>query len=243
MGPVVELGVGTGRIAVPTALAGVRVIGVDSSARDARGVPAAGRGGGRRRTCSTCGSGDYSAPPVTERVRLVTCPFRAYLHLQTDEERLGALRAALDAPRAGRPSRVRRLRPEPRGHPRTRTGAGSSGSPGSGSAPTGTRKRRRLDLSVRGEDGRDDDAPRLAPAGALAGAARRGRLRGDRGVRLVRPQARTGAARTRCSSASGRERQERLPVGHEVAGREPLIRRRQLSRSRSRPRLIVQMWS
>ena len=31
-GPVVELGVGTGRIAVPTALAGVDVIGVDSSA-------------------------------------------------------------------------------------------------------------------------------------------------------------------------------------------------------------------
>src|SRR5919202_3783997 len=31
-GPVVELGVGTGRIAVPVAAAGVRVIGVDSSA-------------------------------------------------------------------------------------------------------------------------------------------------------------------------------------------------------------------
>ena len=31
-GPVVELGVGTGRIAIPTAMAGVHVIGVDSSA-------------------------------------------------------------------------------------------------------------------------------------------------------------------------------------------------------------------
>jgi len=31
-GPVVELGVGTGRIAIPTAGAGVHVIGVDSSA-------------------------------------------------------------------------------------------------------------------------------------------------------------------------------------------------------------------
>ena len=31
-GPVVELGVGTGRIAVPTAAAGMRVIGVDASA-------------------------------------------------------------------------------------------------------------------------------------------------------------------------------------------------------------------
>jgi ubiquinone/menaquinone biosynthesis C-methylase UbiE len=32
-GPVVELGVGTGRIAVPTAQAGVPVIGIDSSER------------------------------------------------------------------------------------------------------------------------------------------------------------------------------------------------------------------
>ncbi len=38
--------------------------------------------------------GDYTAPPATERVRLVTCPFRAYLHLHTDDERLAALRAA-----------------------------------------------------------------------------------------------------------------------------------------------------
>src|SRR5258707_15601430 len=30
-GPVVELGVGTGRIAIPTAMAGVHLIGVDSS--------------------------------------------------------------------------------------------------------------------------------------------------------------------------------------------------------------------
>jgi len=32
-GPIVELGVGTGRVAVPTALAGVPLIGVDSSER------------------------------------------------------------------------------------------------------------------------------------------------------------------------------------------------------------------
>ena len=68
-GPVVELGVGTGRIAAPTALAGVRVIGVDFLARDARGVPpteAAGVAG-----LLDPRPGDYSAPP-TERVRLVT---------------------------------------------------------------------------------------------------------------------------------------------------------------------------
>ncbi len=31
---------------------------------------------------------------MAERVRLVTCPFRAFLHLQTDADRLVALRAA-----------------------------------------------------------------------------------------------------------------------------------------------------
>jgi SAM-dependent methyltransferase len=92
-GTIVELGVGTGRIAVPTAQAGVRVIGVDTSA-------------GMLEVCRTRGEdagvaelldlrlGDLRDPPVDERVPLVTCPFRAYLHLDGDEERLAALRAA-----------------------------------------------------------------------------------------------------------------------------------------------------
>jgi SAM-dependent methyltransferase len=92
-GTVVELGVGTGRIAVPTAAAGVRVIGVDSSSPMLDVC---------RRRAAAAGVtalvdlrlGYYGDPPVPERVRLVTCPFRAYLHLWTDEERLGALRAA-----------------------------------------------------------------------------------------------------------------------------------------------------
>jgi SAM-dependent methyltransferase len=92
-GPVVELGVGTGRIAVPTAQAGVAVIGVDSSAAMLEVC---------RRRAEAAGVadlidlrlGDYRRPPVPERVSLVTCPFRAYLHLHTDEERVQALRAA-----------------------------------------------------------------------------------------------------------------------------------------------------
>jgi SAM-dependent methyltransferase len=92
-GPVVELGVGTGRIAVPTAAAGVRVIGVDSSA---------GMLDVCRRRAEAAGVadlldlrlGDISAPPVSERVRLVTCPFRAYLHLADEAARVRALRAA-----------------------------------------------------------------------------------------------------------------------------------------------------
>jgi hypothetical protein len=38
--------------------------------------------------------GDLRDPPVDERVPLVTCPFRAFLHLSDDGERLGAFRAA-----------------------------------------------------------------------------------------------------------------------------------------------------
>ncbi|MGH2934466.1 MAG: class I SAM-dependent methyltransferase [Gaiellaceae bacterium] len=92
-GPVVELGVGTGRVAIPTAAAGVRVIGVDASegmlavcAEEAEKAGVADRLDLRL--------GDLRRPPVPERVRLVTCPFRAYLHLASDEERLEALAAA-----------------------------------------------------------------------------------------------------------------------------------------------------
>jgi SAM-dependent methyltransferase len=92
-GPVVELGVGTGRVAIPTAAAGLDVIGVDSSA----GMLAVCAERAREAGVATrldLRLGDLRSPPVTERVRLVTCPFRAYLHLATDAERLEALRAA-----------------------------------------------------------------------------------------------------------------------------------------------------
>ena len=91
--PVVELGVGTGRIAIPTAAAGIELIGVDASE-------------GMLEVCREQAElagvaqlldlrvGDLREPPVAERVRLVTCPFRAFLHLQTDGDRLVALRAA-----------------------------------------------------------------------------------------------------------------------------------------------------
>jgi ubiquinone/menaquinone biosynthesis C-methylase UbiE len=91
--PVVELGVGTGRIAVPTALAGVRVIGVDRSAGMLRVCRDAAERAGVADFLDLR-EGDLRHPPVTERVRLVTCPFRAYLHLTSDKDRLEALRAA-----------------------------------------------------------------------------------------------------------------------------------------------------
>jgi SAM-dependent methyltransferase len=85
--PVVELGVGTGRIAVPTAQAGISVIGVDSSEQmltvcrdraDDAGVA----------HLLDLRLGDLREPPVPERVALVTCPFRALLHLDSDGERI-----------------------------------------------------------------------------------------------------------------------------------------------------------
>jgi SAM-dependent methyltransferase len=91
-GPVVELGVGTGRIAVPTAQAGVAVIGVDSSAGMLEVCRRAADAAGVTRLLDLR-LGDLSAPPVSEQVRLVTCPFRSYLHLPDEESRLAALAA------------------------------------------------------------------------------------------------------------------------------------------------------
>ncbi len=99
-GDVVELGVGTGRIAIPTALAGAHVIGVDSSAEMLAVCAERARQAGVGAQLDLR-LGDLRRPPVDERVPLVTCPFRAYLHLRDDEERLQALRAARGLLRPG----------------------------------------------------------------------------------------------------------------------------------------------
>lgn len=92
-GPMVELGVGTGRIAIPAAQTGKRVIGVDvSTAMMAEG----------RKRAEAAGVGDLiewreadmrehvADPPVT----LVTIPYRAFLHMETVEDQLTCLDAA-----------------------------------------------------------------------------------------------------------------------------------------------------
>lgn len=92
-GPVVELAVGTGRIAVPIAQAGLAVIGVDLS----EGMLSVARG---YADANEVGSlvdlrvGDLREPPVDERVPLVICPFRSLLHMADEAEKLRALRAA-----------------------------------------------------------------------------------------------------------------------------------------------------
>jgi SAM-dependent methyltransferase len=90
-GPVVELGVGTGRIAIPIAADGIHVIGVDSSAGM---LEVCRRRAGLAGVELDLREGDLREPPVSERVPLVIVPFRSYLHLATDEERLRGLAAA-----------------------------------------------------------------------------------------------------------------------------------------------------
>jgi SAM-dependent methyltransferase len=89
-GPVLELGVGTGRIAVPIALAGIPVVGVDLS----EGMLAVAR-----ERAAAAGvevdlrHGDMRDPPVEGRFPLVLCPFRSLLHMETADDRRAALRA------------------------------------------------------------------------------------------------------------------------------------------------------
>lgn len=90
-GPIVELGVGTGRIAIPIAADGTHVIGVDSS----RGMlDVCARRAALAGVELDLRVGDLREPPVDGHVPLVICPFRSYLHLHTDGERRQALAAA-----------------------------------------------------------------------------------------------------------------------------------------------------
>ena len=92
-GPVVELAVGSGRIAVPIAQAGRRVIGVDLS----EGMLEVARSLAEEHGAADLLDlrvGDLREPPVEERVELVICPFRSLLHMQDEEDKLRALRAA-----------------------------------------------------------------------------------------------------------------------------------------------------
>jgi len=89
-GPVVELAVGTGRIAVPIAKAGIAVIGVDLS----EGMMAVARAYAEAEGVAglvDLRQGDLREPPVEGPVPLVICPFRSFLHLPDDAEKLRAL--------------------------------------------------------------------------------------------------------------------------------------------------------
>jgi SAM-dependent methyltransferase len=92
-GPVLELGVGTARIAVPIAAAGVPVVGVDLS----EGMLEVAR-----ERASLAGvqldlrHGDMREPPVEGSFPLVVIPFRSLLHMETDIDRRAVLRAVAE---------------------------------------------------------------------------------------------------------------------------------------------------
>ena len=92
-GPVVELAVGTGRIAIPIAEAGVRVIGIDSSPEMLAVARRAAEESGTSALLDLR-VGDLREPPVDERVPLVICPFRSLLHMETETDKLEAVTAA-----------------------------------------------------------------------------------------------------------------------------------------------------
>jgi SAM-dependent methyltransferase len=92
-GPVVELACGTGRISIPIAKAGIRLIGVDASAGMLEIAQEYGQAEGVGPFLDLR-LGDMRDPPVTERVPLVLIPFRSLLHMTTEADRLRALSAA-----------------------------------------------------------------------------------------------------------------------------------------------------
>ena len=92
-GPVVELAVGTGRIAIPIAEAGIPVIGVDTSREMLEVARAAASSAGVDHLVDLR-LGDLADPNIPERVPLVICPFRSLLHMETETEKLRALHAA-----------------------------------------------------------------------------------------------------------------------------------------------------
>ena len=90
--PVIELACGTGRIAVPIAEAGVRVIGIDGSPAMLDVARERARAAGVEELLDLR-HGDLREPPVAEQVQLVLVPFRSLLHMTTDAERGRALAA------------------------------------------------------------------------------------------------------------------------------------------------------
>ena len=96
-GPVLELGVGTGRIAIPTAQLGIDVVGIDTSAAMLSRA---------RHKLSTLGEGSGNVELIVADMRefdlrdesgaqrkfpLITIPFRGFLALMTVEEQIRAL--------------------------------------------------------------------------------------------------------------------------------------------------------
>ena len=98
-GPVVELAVGTGRVAIPVSEAiGRPVIGIDSSPRMLAGARAAAEAAGVELDLR---EGDMRELRLDEPAALVYCPFRSLLHLPTWADRRRVFEGVARALRPG----------------------------------------------------------------------------------------------------------------------------------------------
>jgi SAM-dependent methyltransferase len=95
-GPVLELGVGTGRVALALAQAGVEVLGIEPvpemlahAQKKAQALPKAAR------ALLTLQKGDARTLRLNRRFKLVTAPFNVFMHLYTRVDLERALAAAL----------------------------------------------------------------------------------------------------------------------------------------------------
>jgi SAM-dependent methyltransferase len=87
--PVLELACGTGRVAIPIAREGVRVIGLDAHA----GMLDRARHKSRDLPSASWVEGDMRSFSLDERFGLIYIPFRSFQHLLTVEDQLSCLRA------------------------------------------------------------------------------------------------------------------------------------------------------
>ena len=142
-GPVVELAVGTGRIAIPVARRGHATSSASTPRR--RCSPSRVRRPTRpaSRTSSTSASATCASRPSRSASTLVLCPFRSLLHMRDGGRE--APRAARGAQPSASPAAASSSTSSRRAAKtsRRRTGAGWSASPGSSSGPTGTRRHAR----------------------------------------------------------------------------------------------------
>jgi len=88
-GPVLEVGCGTGRVLIPTLAAGVDADGLDLEPAMLAALERKARARGLTPRLHAGDMRDFTLP---RRYRLVTVPFRAFLHLLTTEDQLQALR-------------------------------------------------------------------------------------------------------------------------------------------------------
>ena len=132
--------------------------------------------------------GDLREPPVEERVELVICPFRSLLHMQDEEDKLRALRAARELLVPGGRFVFDVFAPSDEDISETH-GIWLEREPGIFERADWDAGTRTLRLSVRSGEQRRLDGAALALGDRVAAPDRRGGLRRRRALRLVRPQA------------------------------------------------------